>query len=284
MAKEITLHFGEYNRGEFPEFKLGNTLVIGRIGSGKSVLVRNILSELILRYDPEDILVDIYDGKAVEFVTNKKDFGIKHCKISNHCFNYAECGIEQFIDKKIEDCNNVERKLLGTNALNWRDYNAAIVSKTPHIGAQLIIIEEADAILSALPDGKAAHALNKIKHIMVNAERFGIYVMISSSGFGFLNSGIITKDDFDIVACTRVNEEESERLFGSSVGTLNDCKYGKVCVRDQEFDVNVLNVPFYYKVSKIRDIVNGEILPKGAMFNKDKLDQWQTFMRGSFVF
>ena len=51
--------------------------ILGQSGSGKSVLINNIISSLILKYSPEDLMLYLMDFKGVEFNRYR---GEKHTK------------------------------------------------------------------------------------------------------------------------------------------------------------------------------------------------------------
>lgn len=65
----VTIRFnsGDYIHG----------FILGQSGSGKSVLLNNIISSLILKYSPEDLMLYLMDFKGVEFNRYR---GVKHTK------------------------------------------------------------------------------------------------------------------------------------------------------------------------------------------------------------
>lgn len=54
-----------------------HAFILGQSGSGKSVLLNNIISSAILKYSPEDLMLYLMDFKGVEF---NKYRGVKHTK------------------------------------------------------------------------------------------------------------------------------------------------------------------------------------------------------------
>ncbi len=54
-----------------------HAFILGQSGSGKSVLLNNIISSAILKYSPEDLMLYLMDFKGVEFNRYK---GVKHTK------------------------------------------------------------------------------------------------------------------------------------------------------------------------------------------------------------
>ena len=67
--QEVTLKF---NSGDYI-----HAFILGQSGSGKSVLLNNIISSAILKYSPEDLVLYLMDFKGVEFNRYK---GEKHTK------------------------------------------------------------------------------------------------------------------------------------------------------------------------------------------------------------
>ena len=54
-----------------------NGFVLGKVGSGKSVLLNNIICSAVMKYSPEDLMLYLMDFKGVEFNTYR---GLKHTK------------------------------------------------------------------------------------------------------------------------------------------------------------------------------------------------------------
>ena len=67
--QEVSLKF---NSGDYI-----HAFILGQSGSGKSVLLNNIISSAILKYSPEDLLLYLMDFKGVEFNRYR---GVKHAK------------------------------------------------------------------------------------------------------------------------------------------------------------------------------------------------------------
>ena len=278
MAREITLHFGEDGSGAFPEYKIGNSLIVGKTGSGKSVLLTNILAEFVLRYNQTDIIVDMFDGKGMEFVTGRGSTGIEFCEIAMRCVNYAESTIETFIETTYDMCEKRVKNLTDYECTDWNDYNERISGTGSGMRTEVVFIEEFDASIEKLPKCVVEELLNKLAFIMKNAHRTGLFIVISSHRVGFMDTYKCLQEHFDIVACTRADEDASYELFGSDVAATQVGKFGKVCVRGRDKDVNILNVPFYYKKNVINGIIHKTILPKGVMFDDDKLAQFAKFI------
>ena len=66
---EVTLRF---NSGDYI-----HAFILGQSGSGKSVLLNNIITTAILKYSPDDLMLYLMDFKGVEFNRYR---GVKHTK------------------------------------------------------------------------------------------------------------------------------------------------------------------------------------------------------------
>ncbi len=67
---EVTLRF---NSGDYI-----HAFILGQSGSGKSVLLNNIITSAILKYSPDDLMLYLMDFKGVEFNRYR---GVKHAKV-----------------------------------------------------------------------------------------------------------------------------------------------------------------------------------------------------------
>ena len=83
VMSELSITVGrDVNDNRPVEFKLNaehhiHGFVLGKSGSGKSVLLNNIICSAILKYSPEDLMLYLMDFKGVEFNSYR---GIKHTK------------------------------------------------------------------------------------------------------------------------------------------------------------------------------------------------------------
>ena len=83
VVSEISISVGldiEDNHAVTLKFNSGDYIhgfILGQSGSGKSVLLNNIISSAILKYSPEDLMLYLMDFKGVEFNRYR---GVKHVK------------------------------------------------------------------------------------------------------------------------------------------------------------------------------------------------------------
>lgn len=282
MSKELTLHYGELEKREWPDYPINNTLLIGTCGSGKTNVLTNILSELVLRYCSSDVVVSLWDGKGIDFAHVKSNYGFEFCDISRVCVNSVEGDFIGFLENLYSVSIERFKAVTGSSCKSWEEFCELNEDKLCPI--HFIVLEEPAATLSKLHDEKVMRAFSIINAIMKNANLTGMYILISAQGLQLAKDYRLDKDDFDTIVCTRVHEELSEELFGSNIATHTCMKaYGNTCVRDVSKDIVMLNVPFYYTKSKIVGILKKKILPQGMLFDDYKLNQWGIFMQGSYI-
>ena len=282
MSKELTLHYGELEKREWPDYPINNTLLIGTCGSGKTNVLTNILSELVLRYRPLDVVVSLWDGLGIDFAHAKGNYGFEFCDISRVCVNSVEGDLISFLENLYSESTERYKTVTGSGCKSWGEF--CKLNEDKFYPIHFIVLEEPAATLSKLHDEKVMRASSIISAIMKNANLTGMYTLISTQGLQLAKDYRLDKDDFDTIVCTRVHEELSEELFGSNIAT-NTCmkSYGNACVKDISKDIVMLNVPFYYTKSKIAGILKKKILPQGVLFDDNRLNQWGIFMQGSFI-
>lgn len=107
----VTLRFnsGDYIHG----------FILGQSGSGKSVLLNNIISAAILKYAPEDLMLYLMDFKGVEFNRYR---GVKHVKALLVDNSDSQMTLE--VLRELQEENKRRVKLWRDNAVNNIDgYN-----------------------------------------------------------------------------------------------------------------------------------------------------------------
>lgn len=107
----VTLRFnsGDYIHG----------FILGQSGSGKSVLLNNIISAAILKYAPEDLMLYLMDFKGVEFNRYR---GVKHVKALLVDNSDPQMTLE--VLRELQEENKRRVKLWRDNAVNNIDgYN-----------------------------------------------------------------------------------------------------------------------------------------------------------------
>lgn len=125
VMNEICVTIGLDVRDKHPvTFKLTSGdyihgFILGQSGSGKSVLLNNIITSLILKYSPEDLMLYLMDFKGVEFNRYR---GVKHTKAVLVDNSDPQMTLE--VLRELNDVYDTRRKLFSKmNVSNIDGYN-----------------------------------------------------------------------------------------------------------------------------------------------------------------
>lgn len=245
----------------FKPYDLGNTIIVGKTGTGRFAVFGNILSQFLLCYNDKDIRLRIWDG-AGELIPGKSS-GIEFCDIVEVGVNSAECTLLSFLQNVRE---NIIKRL-----------HNEIDKSIP----QIVILNDMFKTFYLLSDYLRTSIIMLMQQIVSHSCESNVYLYIVSDSINFVQSPLCL-EDFDIVIVTKVDNDESVRIFGDTRvskdktifykrNTIVHVKYGD--------SVRVLNTPFYNKPKVIRDILSRETLPKGVRFTDYGLKQWENFAR-----
>ena len=114
----LNLGYDEYQKPyEKNLFKMIHTLVVGDVGSGKSVFLHNIITQLISKYSDNEVQLALIDCKKVEFDIYK-DVPHLYGPIANDV-NQAEKMLTDLV-KLMEDRYDM---LLSFDCTSLKDYN-----------------------------------------------------------------------------------------------------------------------------------------------------------------
>ncbi len=138
--KEVTIRF---NSGDYI-----HAFILGQSGSGKSVLLNNIITSAINKYAPEDLMLYLMDFKGVEFNRYR---GIKHAKAILVDNSDPQMTLE--ILRELKEENRRRVKLWQAEGVNNIDgYNRKFPdSRVPQI---LFVADECQVMFSK-PNGKS---------------------------------------------------------------------------------------------------------------------------------
>ena len=137
--KEVTLRF---NSGDYI-----HAFILGQSGSGKSVLLNNIITSAINKYAPEDLMLYLMDFKGVEFNRYR---GIRHAKAVLVDNSDPQMTLE--ILRELKEENRRRVKLWQAEGVNNIDgYNHKHPDK--HIPQVLFVADECQVMFSK-PDGR----------------------------------------------------------------------------------------------------------------------------------
>lgn len=149
---EVTLRF---NSGDYI-----HAFILGQSGSGKSVLLNNIITTAILKYSPQDLMLYLLDFKGVEFNIYK---GIKHAKAVLVDNSDPQLTLE--VLRELKDENRRREKLFrDNNVKNIDGYNCKFPDN--HLPQILFVADECQ-VLFQIPENATRRIIqNEISSIL----------------------------------------------------------------------------------------------------------------------
>lgn len=248
-----------------------NMLVTGATGSGKTVCIKNIISQLILRYAPWQVRLNVWDGLGVNFVFNRR--GVEFVDIRGFSCTYVEASLIEYLRNMVKTLRGRERILEESGFSNIKQLNRALLSYSINYPIQVILIEEVQAGISCKA-GIKAEIFNLLFELLNNGPNVGMYTILSlqpDMHMYTLFNGYYKNKGY--VLATQLDYKASDVIFSSNIATAGKVgRHGKVVVRRDDGSVQMLEVP-YYKDSTIKDICNKRTLPMGCSFKDYKLNQ-----------
>lgn len=171
----------ELNLASDPLNPCYHTLIGGQIGSGKSVLLHTIITNVLMRYSPEDVqmyLMDFKDG--VEFKIYA-DYPLK---------NFRAVSIETEPEFGLAVLRDVAKEM-GERSKRFREenvegigqYRRALARKgIAHHGMPriLLIIDEYQSLLNDPSDAVKTESANLIKEFATKGRAYGIYMIMAT--------------------------------------------------------------------------------------------------------
>lgn len=255
---EVLLGYDKNNQLYSHNFlKNGNLLIAGQTGSGKSVLLHQIVLSLMLNHSPDLLKLFIHDPKRVEFhdyqispfvesiTTNNNDFFQVINKLHNE-MNRRFNLIKEYNYKDINEFNNNAYK----NNLNKLPFNIVLIDEYADIMNYNNNIDEIEDYL---------------KNLLIYGQKAGILFIISTQ---YLNNRILSKQLKNIITSrvsmkvfdqiqseNIIDEQGAEKLYkpGSMIYKLNTNKelIYLQSVFISNYDINQFNNYFKEKYQKI---------------------------------
>lgn len=223
----------DYNYRAIP---LGNTVIQGGVGSGKSVLLEQIVVKLLQEYSPQDISIRVWDrfGFLVDIWTPMKQGKPDTERVVPH-FNLCAKGnchsdeeslesFKSFLDA-VYDIYQERVKLLKNNGYEC-------IEEAGSIKREIIILDE-PCLFSE------QHYIDMLKQ----SEKYGIYFIIASQ------AGCITTETLNACKhrlCLRCQEKVSELMLNCNIASRiqeprGNCYYW---FKDSRVSPELLYIPF----------------------------------------
>lgn len=232
-----------------------HAFIIGQSGSGKSVLLHNIIGASMLKYAPEDLQLYLLDFKlgGVEFNRYKGSKHIKALLVDN-----SDQQVTLEILKELSDRMTERGKLLRSkNVNNILEYNKISNEKLPHI---FVVVDECHEMFNQY-ESSSHFIYNKIseiiKKIAKEGRNQGIHLILATqtlSGTEISNEILHNISDHYILKCASV---DSERLVERSSDITSKLSTGHIYYHHSD---NQIQFQAFFsdkeKVSQLMNIIN----------------------------
>lgn len=212
---EVLLGYDKNNQLYSHNFlKNRNLLIAGETGSGKSVLLHQMLLSLMLNHSPDLLKLFIHDPKKVEFndyqsspfvksiTTNNNDFFQVINKLHNE-MNRRFNLIKEYSYKDIDEFNNNANK----NNLNKLSFNVVLIDEYTDIINHTNTNEINDKLKSLLICGRAAGIL-----FIISTQNLNHHIL-SGQLKSIITSHLSMKVSNKIKSKNIIDEEGAEKLY-----------------------------------------------------------------------
>ncbi len=190
--------------------KMPHLFIAGATGSGKTVLINDIIVSLVVRYTPSDLKLLLIDPKYVDFSMYS---GLPHLLGDKVVEDYNDVILS--IDNLIAEMENRYTAFSNQGAKNIDEYNKNSEIKLPKI---VVVVNEFNDLL--LVGGKAFE--EKIVALLQKCRATGIYLIVSnqmardipSTVMVCLPSRFALKVSSEVDSLITLGEKGAENLFG----------------------------------------------------------------------
>lgn len=281
LSDELFVVIGEAENGLKIEFRLDlvnhvHSFIIGQSGSGKSVLLHNIICGLMLKYAPEDLQLYLFDFKlgGVEFNRYKEFKHVKSLLVDD-----SDPLVTLEILRELRN-NMVERgklfRSVGVNKID--DYNQLHgEKKMPHI---IVVADECHEMFRA-DDSIPRQVRNEISDIVIKIAKEGrnqgvhlVFATQTLSGTEISNEIINNVGDFYLLKCA---QSDSERLVSNSSSITSGLTTGHIYYHHVDRQVVFQS---YYTNKKDAELMMKTILEKA----KDHISFDQFYFNGAQMY
>ena len=188
--------------------------ILGQSGSGKSVLLNDIITSAILKYAPQDLMLYLMDFKGVEFNSYR---GVKHTKAVLVDSSDPQMTLEVLRELYEEDKRR--RKLwVGERVKSIDGYNEKYPDdRLPHI---LFVADECQVMFKQPSYDSERVILREISEILVHIAKIGrsqgIHMLLATQQLGEINIHNDILENLTECFILRCAARDSERLVPGS--------------------------------------------------------------------
>jgi DNA segregation ATPase FtsK/SpoIIIE, S-DNA-T family len=215
---DISVPIGRRGARDIQSYELGGGmqhygLMAGKPGSGKSTLLHVLITNLALKYSPEELILFLVDfKKGVEF----KDYAVfklPHARV---------IGIESEREFGLSVLKEVEQELdrrgdLFRNA-NYQDLHTYREKTKDRLPRVFLIIDEFQRLFSE-DDPLADQASHILAHIVQQGRAFGVHILLASQSLADAYAvGRATYDKMNVRIALQCTEADSRLILGEENG------------------------------------------------------------------
>lgn len=279
-ACDIKVPIGESN-GETKDFIFDtishpHAFIIGQSGSGKSVLLHNVISGMILRYAPEDLQLYLLDFKmgGVEFNRYRSLKHVKALLVDN-----SDILITLEILRDIDSQMKERGKLLrDAGVSNINDYNKTNVDKRM---PSIVLVADECHVMFSTQDSKSRRIQTEINNIITKIAKEGrsqgVHLLLATqtlAGTDISNEVMNNITDHYLLKCA---PSDSEKMASNSSSITSGLSTGQVYYHHT--DAQHQFKAFYSTKEQLADIVS-----KAEQKSKTNASNGQFYFSGAQIF
>lgn len=181
-----------------------NILIGGGVGSGKSVLLHNIILGLATAYPTDEcelLLLDYKEG--TEFKPYEK---LPHARLLATS-SEPEFGVRvlEFVEKEIKRRGNLFKQAGVSNISDYRRSSATIMPRW------VIVIDEFQKLLADPRCSSRAEAL--LDSLVRTGRSFGVHFILATQSLFDVNLSIATQSNLSVRVCLRISEIDASKIL-----------------------------------------------------------------------
>lgn len=229
-----------------------HTFIIGKSGSGKSVLMRSIICQIINNYKPEDIQLYLFDLKlgGVEFNAYRNTPHVESLLVDSEDPQIT-LTILQDLYKKMQDRGTTLRN---AGVAKIEEYNAIHKNdRLPHI---IVAIDECHTLFSTSNSPKIQNQINSIVNkIATEGRNQGVHLILATQTLANASIPIEIINNISDYYIFKCSSSDSNRLVSGSERVSQNLKVGEAvyCFEEIEQTFKTMFIPINERKEKIKE-------------------------------